>query len=130
MGQYILRSVFIGLIVGFMATSGTVMSAPPARPSAFDGEWSVVIRTLRGDCGEALRYRLRIVDGRVVSDDPSYRAAGTVAANGAIRVVVAEGERSASGSGRLLGNAGSGLWRTDRGECSGQWTAERRAANW
>jgi len=130
MRYFFWRSVFIALIAGFTALSGSVMSAPLARPGAFDGEWSVVVRTLRGDCGEALRYSVRIVGGRVVSEDQSYRAGGAVAPNGAIRVVVAEGERTASGSGRLVGNAGSGLWRTDRGECSGQWTAERRAANW
>ena len=48
-----------------------------------------------------------------------------------IRVVVAEGDRSASGAGRLAGNAGSGLWHTDRGDCSGDWTAQRRGGdNW
>ena len=130
MRYFFWRSAFIALIAGFTAVSGSAMSAPLARPGAFDGKWSVVVRTLRGDCGEALRYSVRIVGGRVVSEDQSYRAGGAVAPNGAIRVVVAEGERTASGSGRLVGNAGSGLWRTDRGECSGQWTAERRAANW
>lgn len=129
MRKYVLSSIFIALITGFTAATGTVMSAPMARPGAFDGEWSVVVRTLRGDCGEALRYSVRIVGGRVVSADQG-RAGGAVAPNGAIRVVVAEGDRTASGSGRLVGNAGSGHWRTDRGECSGQWTAERRGANW
>jgi len=134
MREYIWRSVFIALVAGFTALSGSVMSAPLARdgmrPSAFDGDWSVVIHTRRGDCGEALRYRVRIVGGRVVSDDPGYRAAGGVAANGVIRVVVAEGERTASGAGRLVGSAGSGLWRTDRGDCVGDWTAVRRGADW
>ena len=127
----ILRSVFVALIAGSAAASGAAMSAPLARPSAFDGNWSVVIHTRQGDCGASLRYSLRIVGGQVQSNEQNYRAAGTVARNGAIRVVVAEGDRSASGAGRLAGNAGSGLWRTDRGECSGDWTAERRAgADW
>jgi hypothetical protein len=130
MRQYAWRSVFIALIAGFTAVSGSVMSAPLARPSAFDGDWSVIIHTRQGDCGEALRYRVRIVGGQVVSDDQSYRAAGAVARNGTIRVVVAEGDRSASGAGRLVGNAGSGLWRTDRGDCVGNWTAQRRGADW
>lgn len=133
MGKYVFRSIFVALIAGFTALSGSVMSAPLARdgmrPSAFDGEWSVVIHTMRGDCGEALRYSVRIVGGRVVSADQG-RAAGAVAPNGAIRVVVAESDRSASGSGRLFGNAGRGTWRTDRGDCVGDWTAQRRGADW
>jgi len=36
--------------------------------------------------------------------------------------------RSANGVGRLVGNNGSGVWRTSTGECSGQWAAARR--NW
>jgi hypothetical protein len=133
MRKYILHSVFVALVAGFTAASSAGMSAPRVREAmrsaAFDGEWSVVIHTRQGDCGAALRYSVRIVGGRVVSADQG-RAAGAVAPNGAIRVVVAEGDRSASGSGRLIGNAGSGYWRTDRGECSGDWTAERRGANW
>jgi hypothetical protein len=92
----------------------------------FDGSWSVVINTLRGDCGSALRYGVRIVGGRVVSGDGNYSVAGAVAPSGAIRVTVAEGGRSASGYGRLVGNSGSGVWRTSAGECSGQWAASRR----
>ena len=35
--------------------------------------------------------------------------------------------RSASGSGRLSHNSGAGRWRSSRGECSGSWSASRRA---
>jgi hypothetical protein len=49
-----------------------------------------------------------------------------VAPNGEIRVVVAEGGRTASGIGRLTGNSGRGQWRTSTGQCAGQWTAVRR----
>jgi len=52
------------------------------------------------------------------------------AASGAIRVTVAQGGQSASGAGRLSGNSGRGWWRTATGQCSGQWTAERHAANY
>jgi len=134
MRKFLLGPVLIALITGFAAASGPVISAPLAResmrPSAFDGDWSVIIHTRQGDCGEALRYRVRIVGGRVQSLEQNYRAAGAVSLNGTIRVVVAESDRSASGAGRLRGNVGSGLWRTDRGDCSGDWTAERRPENW
>ena len=94
--------------------------------SAYDGTWSVAIDTLRGDCG-SVRVAAQIVGGRVYSKDQSYQANGAVGANGVIRVSVASGRLSASGSGRLSSNSGSGSWRSSRGECSGSWSASRRA---
>jgi hypothetical protein len=95
--------------------------------SAYDGTWSVAIYTLRGDCG-SVRVAARIVGSRVYSEDQSYQANGAVGANGVIRVAVAGAGRSASGSGRLSHNAGAGRWWSPRGECSGSWSASRRAS--
>jgi hypothetical protein len=94
--------------------------------SAYDGTWSVAIYTQRGDCG-SVRVAARIVGGRVYSEDQSYQSNGVVGANGAIRVSVAGGGLSASGSGRLSANSGAGRWASSRGECSGSWSASRRA---
>jgi hypothetical protein len=94
--------------------------------SAYDGTWSVAIYTLRGDCS-SVRVAARIVGGRVYSEDQSYQSNGAVSANGAIRVTVAGAGRSASGSGRLSHNFGAGRWWSPRGECSGSWSASRRA---
>ena len=94
--------------------------------SAYDGTWSVAIYTQRGDCG-SVRVAARIVGGRVYSKDQSYQANGAVGANGVIRVSVASGRLSASGSGRLSPNSGAGSWRSSRGECSGSWSGSRRA---
>ena len=94
--------------------------------SAYDGIWSVAIYTVRGDCG-SVRVAAQIVGGRVYSKDQSYQASGAVGANGVIRVSVASGRLSASGSGRLSANSGAGRWTSSRGECSGSWSATRRA---
>jgi hypothetical protein len=93
--------------------------------TAYDGTWSVAIYTLRGDCG-SVRVAARIAGGRVYSKDESYQANGAVGANGLIRVSVASGRLSASGSGRLSRNSGAGRWWSSRGECSGSWSASRR----
>src|SRR6516164_11474680 len=95
--------------------------------SAYDGAWSVAIYALRGDC-TSVRAAARIVGGRVYSDDQSYQSSGAVGANGVIRVTVAGAGRSASGSGRLTNNSGAGRWSSSAGECSGSWSASRRAA--
>ncbi len=124
-----LRSIFIAAVAALLVASASIPSDAAgrvARPSKFDGQWSVVIYTLVCDCDRSLRYSLRIVDGRVQGEDQSYQVGGAVASSGAIRVVVAEGGRSASGTGRLSGTSGRGQWRTSTGQCAGQWTAVRR----
>ena len=127
-----MKNTLRAMLILTLASLGLASAERPsaAATRAYDGEWSVVIYTLRGDCNRALRYSLRIANGRVQQADQSYQAAGAVAANGNVRVVVAEGGRSANGSGRLVGNSGRGWWRTESGECSGQWTAERRMAGY
>jgi hypothetical protein len=95
--------------------------------SAYDGIWSVAIYTSRGDCS-SVRVAARIVGGRVYSEDQNYQSNGAVGANGVIRVTVAGAGRSAAGSGRLSQNSGAGRWRSSRGECSGTWSASRRAS--
>ena len=118
-----MRPFFISTIAALLlAGAGHAAVAAP-----YDGAWSVVIYTTRGDCESALRYTLRIAGNRVLSEDPSYRASGAVGPSGAISVTVAQGNRSASGSGQLSRAAGRGWWRTSTGQCSGRWTAERRA---
>jgi len=121
-----LRSIYIVTIAVLLVASASAPSDAARRTRAFDGQWSVVIYTLRGDCDRSLRYSVRIVDGFVQADQQNYQVAGAVSANGTIRVTVAEGGRSASGFGRLSGNNGRGQWRTSTGECAGQWMATRR----
>jgi hypothetical protein len=112
-----------------MTAAAVLFAAIPSAAraaSSNDGMWSVTIITLAGNCPSTLRYGVRVDRGRVLADDQSYQVNGTVAANGATRVTVSEKGQSASGTGRLAGNRGAGRWRTSTGECSGQWTAERR----
>jgi hypothetical protein len=94
--------------------------------SAYDGTWSVAIYTQRGDC-ISVRVATRIVGGRLYSEDQTYQANGGVGANGVVRVSVSGFGRSASGSGRLSHNSGVGRWWSSRGDCSGSWSASRRA---
>jgi hypothetical protein len=124
-----LRPIFIASLAALLlAAAGVPSDAARRAPgtSAYDGQWSVTIYTLYGDCDRALRYSLRIAGGRVLAEDQSFQAAGGVTSAGAIHVVVAQGGQSASGYGRLRGVRGQGRWRTSTGKCAGKWTAERR----
>jgi hypothetical protein len=111
-----------------MPTEAVARVVRYAPTTAFDGLWSVTIRTSFGDCNAAYRYALRIWQGQVLKaeDDPNYSVAGAVARSGAIGVTVTGGGKSANGTGRLTRNAGAGIWHTSNGECAGRWTAERR----
>jgi hypothetical protein len=94
----------------------------------FDGAWSVLIVTDQGTCDRTYRYALRIADGRVTYDDPSFTVSGGVEPSGRVRVGVSAGGQSASGYGRLNGNYGEGSWsgRSSTSQCSGHWQAEHR----
>jgi hypothetical protein len=122
----------VGLLFAPTLAAAVLLACTPTNAarrvsgSPYDGIWSVAIYTLRGDCG-SVRVAVRIVGGRVYSQDQSYQASGGVSANGVVRVGVAGFGRSAAGSGRLSRNSGAGRWRSSRGECSGTWSASRRA---
>jgi hypothetical protein len=94
--------------------------------SPYDGEWSVVIQTTRGDCPAAIRAGVHISAGHVLPNDSGYSVEGRVAPNGKLHVSVSAGGKVAQGFGRLSRDAGKGFWRSQSGECSGQWTAVRR----
>jgi len=118
------------LRVGILASVG--LGALPDMASAqraFDGHWSVLIVTQRGNCDRAYRYGVSIQGGRVYYDGGMVNFTGRVAGNGAVSVRVSSGNAFASGSGRLSRNSGQGRWSGQSGgdRCSGYWTAERRA---
>ena len=105
--------------------AGALGAAPAAAKPNYDGLWSVVIVTEKGDCDRAYRYPVRISNGAVQNDGPSLiNVSGKVGGNGAVTVQVSAGDKTASGTGRLSGKAGGGKW--SGGACAGTWEAERR----
>jgi hypothetical protein len=100
-------------------------------PRAYDGLWSVSVRTAYGPCDPTYRYPARIVGGRVVQadNDFSYQISGAVVSSGAIAVTVYRMGQSATGYGRLRGSSGAGHWSASGNTCYGTWSALRRAAN-
>jgi hypothetical protein len=114
----------VALVASSAALAATTASFAAPR---FDGTWSVSIVTTRGDCIASYRYPMRIANGVLANGgDIAVDVSGKVAPTGAVIVKVSHGDTSATGSGRLAGNAGSGSWHTT--SCSGSWTAERRSS--
>src|SRR5215472_17482379 len=101
-------------------------SAPVQATGNFDGKWSVVVVTEKGDCDRAYRYPIDIRNATVINGgNASFDISGKVQGDGAVAVRISYGQKSASGSGRLSGNSGGGHWAG--GGCAGSWMAERRS---
>jgi hypothetical protein len=131
------KSRILAAIVSACALGGAFLALTTVLPwtatraqarGPFDGNWSVLIVTDSGSCDRAYRYALKIADGRVFYDDPSFNVSGHVDARGNVSVGVSAGGQSANGSGHLSGNYGDGRWtgRSSTSACSGHWEAERR----
>jgi hypothetical protein len=112
-------------LIATSIVAGALTAAHAAPTPSFDGSWSVVIVTDKGTCDRSYRYPVRISKGEVLNDGPSLvNVSGKVANNGAVKVLVSAGDKSATGVGKLSALKGGGSW--SGGECSGRWAAERR----
>lgn len=114
-----------GLMAAASLAFGAVMTLPALTATPYDGEWSVVIVTSKGDCERAYRAPITISNGRFINVGVNLvDVSGNVRADGRISVRVSRGEKSAVGSGRLTPASGRGSWKG--GACAGTWTAQRR----
>ncbi len=109
------------------AASLNFAATPTMALPNYDGLWSVLIVTEKGDCDRGYRYPIRITRGTLSNaGDTAFTIAGKVGPTGFTRVTVSYGNASANGLGQLAGNMGSGSWNS--GSCSGTWAAERRGS--
>jgi hypothetical protein len=122
----ILATALLAIPLTAASAAPTVRAAPSV--TQFNGTWSVSIVTDSGSCDRGYRYALRIADGRIYYDNPSFSVNGQVNARGQVSVTVSAGGQSASGTGRLSRDYGEGTWigRSASDQCSGHWEAERR----
>ena len=112
--------------VALSAVALTAFAPQSQAVNNFDGKWSVVIMTTKGDCDRAYRYPIDIKNATLVNaGNASFDISGKVEGNGAVAVKISYGQKSASGSGRLNGSSGEGRW--SGGGCAGSWMAERRS---
>lgn len=125
------RRTAYGAILAATAAASIAASSMVSTPSfalpRYDGLWSVSVVTQKGDCDPGYRYPVRITNGTLFNaGDATFTVTGRVGSTGAITVTVSAAGKSATGSGRLAGDAGGGSW--TGGSCSGTWTAERRGS--
>ena len=97
MKRSLIPAVLVAILGGLWASQHAIAG------TSYDGAWSVLIITDHGTCDRAYRYALRIADGRVYYDDPSFNVSGNVNARGQVHVGVDAGGQSANGYGQLSG---------------------------
>jgi hypothetical protein len=119
--------VFAALVV--MAAPDTAEAArrgSRAAARAYDGIWTVVFATTRGNCSSGYQVPFTVIGGRV-SSAGGGRVSGSVSRAGAVAVSVSVGASRASGGGRLGSAYGAGWWRgiITGDYCSGTWQATR-----
>jgi hypothetical protein len=122
-GLIMISKIARASILAFVIAAPAVDMA--AAGTAYDGSWSLTIVTQRGAC-DTYNFRVQIHNG-VVSHPNLVRLRGRVSSGGSVRVSVAAGDKTASGSGRLTRTSGRGNWtgRSGSDRCSGSWTAYR-----
>lgn len=114
-------------LLAAIATAAALTTTSSIAAPRYDGMWSVLIHTEKGDCDPGYRYPVRIQNGSLEdAGSAGISISGKVGSTGAITVTVSAAGKSAKGSGHLAGNSGVGSW--TGGSCSGSWTAERRGA--
>ena len=114
------------LAVAAIAALAVPGSADARVAGVYDGTWTTVFATTRGNCSSGYSVPFLVSGTRVLSAGGG-RVSGRVGRGGSVAVAVSVGASHANGGGRLVGNAGYGRWSGiitgDR--CSGTWQATR-----
>jgi hypothetical protein len=129
MAQSALLSVRAYVLAAVAAASFSIAPTSARAQAGFDGLWTILIVTESGECDRAYRYAVQIDHGRLVYDGTAgIELTGTVDQSGRVMATVQRGEQGATGTGRLSGGRGRGIWRgkSSTSQCSGYWEAERR----
>lgn len=115
----------LGALAAVSVAAAIGMAGPTQARTDFDGEWSVVIVTSKGDCERSYRAPITISNGNFINVGVNMvDVSGNVRPDGRLTVRVSRGQSSAVGLGRLAATSGGGSWKG--GACAGTWTAVRR----
>lgn len=115
----------LGALAAVSVAAAIGLAGPTQARTDFDGEWSVVIVTSKGDCERSYRAPITISNGNFINVGVNMvDVSGNVRPDGKLTVRVSRGQSSAVGLGRLTATSGGGSWKG--GACAGTWTAVRR----
>ena len=109
----------------------TSFATPLLARAPHDGSWAIEIVTERGACERLHRYYVE-VEGRTVRlrsmfGETSRDASGFVRADGRINATVGQPDDPVKVTGRLAATSGAGVWSAPARQCTGRWSAHKRA---
>jgi hypothetical protein len=118
------RWMFAAAVLAAMA--GTPNSADARGVGAYDGTWNVLFATRAGNCSSSNSVPFTVAGTRV-SSAGGGKVTGGISPAGNVSVRISVGASVATGSGRLIGNSGTGRWSgiITGDKCSGSWQATR-----
>ena len=122
-----LRWIFAATVFGAAAISApSGAQAGMARPGAYDGVWNVTFATHAGNCSSSNSVPFTVAGTRL-SSAGGGKVTGGISPAGNVSVRISVGASVATGSGRLIGNSGTGRWSgiITGDKCSGSWQATR-----
>ena len=120
------RILLAGIAAAMAAASPGAHARPAPMGGAYDGTWNVVFFTQAGNCSSTNSVPFAVA-GRNVSSAGGGKVTGGINRGGVVAVNISIGASHASGSGRLVGNSGTGRWSgiITGDKCSGSWQATR-----
>jgi hypothetical protein len=117
------------LCAALVAGAGPLLARAPQAPH--DGSWAIEIVTERGACERLYRYYV-VVEGQAVrlrsmTGETSEAAMGLVRADGRINATLGQADDPVNVKGRLAATSGAGVWSAPARQCTGRWSAHKRA---
>jgi hypothetical protein len=106
-------------------------AAPRLAQAPHDGSWAIEIVTERGACERLYRYYVEVegqsVRLRSMMGETSEAATGLVRPDGSIKATLGQAGDPVNVTGRLAATSGTGVWSAPARQCTGRWSAHKRA---
>jgi hypothetical protein len=118
-------------LVGAGAAATFTFAGPLLAQARHDGSWAIEIVTERGPCERLYRYYVEVegqaVRLRSMTGETSPATMGLVGADGRIKATLGQAGDPVNVTGRLAATSGTGVWSAPARQCTGRWSAHKRA---
>jgi hypothetical protein len=111
--------------------ANVLLAGPVLAQAPHDGSWAIEIVTERGACDRLYRYYVE-VDGQAVRlrsmmGETSQASMGLVRPDGRVNATLGQADDPVNVTGRLAAASGTGVWSAPARQCTGRWSAQKRA---
>jgi hypothetical protein len=126
-----IRKTAAAILLALTLAAALTHSTNVLASTEYDGLWSVVVYTTKGQCDPSYRVNGAITNGEISYAYGSLEVKGHVEPGGATHVHVTYGDANGEAHGHMMATHGSGTWSGNgpNGHCAGTWTAMRGSAS-